>query len=381
MSELPLLAFMLGSVYYFVKWMYHRVMYDLVLAAGFVFLASLIRYDAWFLIFIEFICILIIARKDRWQLRKVEGLILLFLTLALFGAVLWLGWSTIIFHDPFYFMNSPYSAKSQQVAFLSRGELPSYHNVIESVKLYSGAVVLNVGSILSIISAVGAIAYSLYGKATRSIKLIVVLLLVSPFLFNVLSLALGISILFVPGVTPDSFQYQLFNIRYGLLMIPASSIFIALLIGMLHPKILKVTVATIVFLSIGFFATTYPITLQDGVSGLSARYINGTSGVNNEFKKYYDHGFVAFDDFSRAADPIKLGVPMNKIIYVGSEPYWENMLARPYAYARWIIIRKDDALDRAFAVEPKFSDHYDMVYSHGDSTLYRCSQSCTGEAE
>lgn len=381
MSELPLAAFMTGSMYFFIKWVLRRGMYDLILASGLVLLASLTRYDAWFLVFIECIGILIIALREKWTFKKLEGISILFLTLAVFGIILWLLWSAVIFHDPFYFMNSPYSAKSQQLAFLQSGELPSYHNLIQSLALYGGATVWNIGLAICSLMVAGLLAYVFFDRSKFSIKTIVILLLASPFIFNVLSLVLGISILFVPGVTPDSFRYHLFNIRYGLQMVPAAAVLAGLLVNAVRLRWARIATGAAVVICAGLFAFTFPITLQDGLHGLSARFPNGVSGINAVFGQYYDHGRVAFDDFSRSANPISLGVPMNSIIYVGSHPYWEDMIAHPNENARWIVIRKDDALYRAFYGNATFAQDYSAVYVQGDTTLYKCTNDCHGYAQ
>lgn len=381
MSELPLLALMGGSIYFFVRWMREHTVYDLVLAAAFVFVASLVRYDAWFLLFLEITAVGITGVAEKWHHSKTIGLLIVFTTLGAFGALLWLLWGQVIFHDPFYFMNSPYSAKSQQLAFRAAGELPSYHNVYESVRLYVGAVLANAGIVLSILAALGGIAYGVVGKGTRSFRVLVCLLLASPMLFNILSLVLGISILFVPGVTPESFRYQLFNIRYGLVALPAIAVFCALLPSVISKPVFKIGTSIAVTVAAIVFSLSYPITLTDGLHGLSARFPDGVSGVNLVFQRYYDHGDVVFDDFSRSANPVSLGIPMNRIIYVGSHPYWEKTLAEPNDYARWVIIRKDDALDRAFSGRPSFSADYTAVYSQADTTLYKCSADCHGWAE
>ena len=301
-------------------------------------------------------------------------MLILFGTLAFFGCLLWFVWSLVIFNDPLYFMNSPYSAKSQQLSFLASGELPTYHNIFESIRYYVGAVVLNSSSPLFITALIGIVVYLFGKKEDLPKKLIVLGLLLSIFVFNVLALFLGISILFVPGITPQESDFQLFNIRYGMMMVPTLAILIGLLISRLRNTPIKIVTSFVIAAVVMSFAITQPITLSDGTEGLSARK-PGT--INKDFIKSYDYGYIAFDDFSRSANPVSLGIPMDKIIYVGSHPYWENMLVSPNQYARWLIIRHNDVLDRTLTGTDALKNNYKVISVDNDISLYMCIKNCT----
>ena len=72
------------------------------------------------------------------------------------------------------------------------------------------------------------------------------LLLMTPFIFYVLTLYMGQSIIFIPHLTPPTFEWTLFNVRYGVMMVPAAALFV----GFLFYKSKSVTKLVIAFFDI-----------------------------------------------------------------------------------------------------------------------------------
>lgn len=387
MSELPLLAFMTGSLYYFVKWMFEDDVRMLTLAAFLSFGGILVRYDAWFLFAVQVAAVVAVGLYRKYGIQKTSGTAILFTLPALLAVGLWLLWGLIIFHDPFYFMNSEYSAKSQQQAFLSKGELPTYHNLWQSVQYYSQAVIDNIGIVLTILAVIGLIILIVRSKKKHIIRtLSLAVLLLAPFIFNVLSLFLGISILFIPELTPASFEFHLFNIRYGMMMVPAVAILIGYLISTFTTKSARVIAGVTAVSAVAVFMFTFPITLKDGTEGLSAREINTNAvTIATDFNSTYDYGYLAYDDYHRAVNAIDINIPMNRIIYVGSHPYWDTVLEDPSSIARYIIMQPDDALWKKFHNNDNFNQHYELLStrrlniagSDADVYLYKCTSNCT----
>ena len=379
MSELPLLAFMTGSLYYFVKWMFEDDVRMLALAAFLSFGGILVRYDAWFLFAVQVAAVVAVGLYRKYGIQKTSGTAILFTLPALLAVGLWLLWGLIIFHDPFYFMNSEYSAKSQQQAFLAKGELPTYHNLWQSIQYYSQAVIDNIGIVLTILAVIGLIVLIIRTKKKHTIRtLSLAVLLLAPFIFNVLSLFLGISILFIPELTPASFEFHLFNIRYGMMMVPAVAILIGYLISTFTAKSARVIAGIAAVSAVAVFMFTFPITLKDGTEGLSARKPDKNAVyIETDFREAYDYGLVAFDDFGRSASPVDLGIPMNRMIYVGNHPYWDNLLVEPNSVARFIIMQPDDRLWKAFHNNTQFNDNYTLLATRNNTYLYKCTSNCT----
>ena len=113
-----------------------------------------------------------------------------------------------------------------------------------------------------------------------------------------------------------------------------------------------------------------PPVIKDATIGLSSRR---PGPANNFLAQNYDYGFVMFDDFSRAANPVELNIPMEKIIYVGNHPYWEESLEHPTKYIRWFIIRKDDndVIWNKLKNNKEFNKNFYGVYNNAKTFVYK----------
>ena len=327
MTELPLIAFMTLTTYYFVLYLRDNTFNSLLIAAFWGFCASLSRYDGWFIVLTEVLIIFLhrFPYKRFWENIKARGLTLfpflsergegemiIFSTLALIGIVAWFVWGFVILGDPLYFTNSQFSAKSQQHGFLVRGELPAFKNFPLSFLYYSVTSMSSVGIIIFAIAIVGLVVFSLDKKVKD--KLLILLLFMSPFIFYVVTLYLGQSVIFIPDLTPVSFEWRLFNVRYGLVMVPA----IAILVGYLFSKIKnfgKILLITLIIANMGLYVIGYTrvLALEDGLIGLSH-----SSHPDAEFwlRAHYDNGLAILDDYARTMSIIGSGIPMQNIVYV-----------------------------------------------------------------
>ncbi|HSX09992.1 MAG TPA: hypothetical protein VLF93_07585 [Candidatus Saccharimonadales bacterium] len=351
MTEIPLIAFFVLSTFYYVKYMYRiKPLSSILLAGLFAFCASLTRYDGWFLVICEALFIILPGLFNRRIFTRKKGDTILFATLAGFGIICWLVWCLLIFGDPFYFSDSIYSAKSQQLAWLQRNELPGYHNLLISLIYYVYTSLENSGFIIFVISFIGAIVFAASRSSKAALAILAVLFV--PFIFNVISLFLGQSVIFIPGLTPKDYLFHLFNVRYGVTMIPFMAVFFGYLISRVHPSVKALLIGLLIAQSYFFMTGMTPtITLADGTQGLSAEKV--PTNVENFINKHYDGGYVLLDSYARTISIAKSTVPMQDIIYVGNKPYWEISLKHPEKYAKWIIMQKNDAVWTALYDNPK----------------------------
>jgi hypothetical protein len=153
-----------------------------------------------------------------------EGKLVLFSTLAFFGVFLWMGWDYLILGDAFYFTNSQFSAKAQQLNWLARGELPAYHNMLTSFLYYFVTAMSNAGIFVFLAALIKVV---LYFRSSNKKTFAISLVLFIPFIFNVVTLYLGQSVIFIPHLTPVGFEWRLFNVRYGVMLIPTVAFFFA----------------------------------------------------------------------------------------------------------------------------------------------------------
>ncbi len=358
MSELTLIVFFILSSYFFIRHLEEpKNIGLLILAAGFGFCAAISRYDGWFLVAIEALVLALVNLpwsefprslkqiREKWNGKRyqvMEGKIVLFATLAFFSIALWLMWGWLILGDPLYFTNSEFSAKAQQIAWALRGELPASHHLWLSFLYYFLTVLSNAGVLVFLLFLAGLILFLAKKKNLQSWLIMSILL--APFLFNVISLYLGQSVIFLPSLTPYTFDWTLFNVRYGVMMIPC----VAVCCGYLFSQakaVGRVLIVGLIILQIGLYTVGYSsvITLQDGLVGLSSE-IHKVTDAQQWIDKNYDGGLVLQDDFARTISIVKSPIPMRNVIYIGNKPYYEESLKQPEKYATWIIMQKDDEI-------------------------------------
>ncbi len=345
MTEIPLIMFSLLSVYFFAKYLYGQdKIFSLILAGLFGFFASLCRYDGWCLVMIEALAIVCFELIQKKSFGKAINRVILFGTLAFFGIVLWFLWNWTILGDPLYFNHSVYSSKSQQRDWLVRNELPAYKNLWVSFVYYFVDSSMNTGFFIFFAGLVGLFVFLFTNKKPQDY--LIVLVLISPFLFNTITLYMGQTVIFVPSLTPSSFEWRLFNVRYGILMVPIAAIFFSFLFAKSNWNLKLLLIALFFFQTI-LFATgmNKTVSLQDGLEGLSSAKIPWDA--ENFLNKHYDGGLLLEDDFARSMSITRSIVPMQNIIYVGTKPYYEDSLTEPEKFARWIIMQKDDEIWKA----------------------------------
>ncbi len=372
MTEPLLIALFLMSSYYFVRSMQNQEdIFSLILAAVFGFLATLTRYEGWFLVLFEAVS-LIAFHLQRGALKKLEGKLVLFCTLAFFGIVLWLFWGYLILGDPLYFTNSPFSAKSQQNNWLIRGELPAYHNFPLSFLYYFVTAMSNVG-VFIFAMALAALFLFLKNKTKRFEKILIAFLLLAPAIFYVVTLYMGQSVIFIPHLTPVGYEWRLFNVRYGLMMVPVA----AILLGWLFSRV-RIQAKLLIFLfflmQFGLYAVGYSqvITLEDGTVGLShAKRPDAEQWI----AKHYDSGLVLLDDYARTLSIIRSGIPMHNVIYIGNQYYWIDSLRNPDKWATWVIMQRDDAVWKAIYDKPEIRGrlfaHFNKEYTSKEILIFK----------
>jgi hypothetical protein len=382
MTEMVLIAFFTLSSYFFILFLQDdSKLIRLISAAFFGLCASLSRYDGWALVLMEAGALVLLylprffKREVRWSAlwHEMEGRVVLFATLAFLGILLWLGWDGLILGDPLYFTHSQFSASSQQANWLAAGQLPAYHHLGTALVYYFYTSMQVVG-VLTWAAALLGLALLLFFRGTQH-RFLVALVLLVPFIFNIVTLFMGQSVIFIPGLTPPSFTWNLFNVRYGILMLPMASVCVGILFYVLGriPRAVLVTVlaAQLVLFAIGAAPV---LTYADGVNGLSS----GTArlpDLQQWFTQNYDYGQVLVDDYVRPISLIRTGVPLENFIYVGNKPYWNDALKQPQDVVRWVIMSKDDSVWQALyadqAAQANLFKYYNKVYTSDQILVFR----------
>jgi hypothetical protein len=365
MTELMLLGTMTAGAYEYLRWYKTDRLVYLLRAAFWIMLSTLVRYDAWFL-FLFAAGIMFLHVWYRKGYFAAEGTTVLFCTLAGFGIFLWFLWNQLIFKDAFYFAFGPYSAHAQQDQLSSAGVLPSKHNFLLSLKIYFYALVYNSGMFTVMLGVLGMIFLWIDKRLTPAVRIATVAL-TAPFFFNVVALYLGHSVLYVQGISGDTW----FNVRYGLMLMPSLGIFIGYLIDRARP--LRFVLIGLVLFTIFFsFTSGDAVTIDDARVGSSQKNVSEVSGWLGDHAKN-EKGFVLISAASHDAIIFSSTLPMKKFIHEGTGAYWTSATENPDRWARWIIMRTYSDDDNTWRLVKKSSGFlkYDLVGHYPFADIYQ----------
>jgi hypothetical protein len=362
MTEALLLAMSIAATYYLLRWQQSEEILQLIYAAFFVMLSTLTRYDGWFLLAYAAAVIFIIVLKNYGK-EKAIGMSVLFGTLAGFGVFLWFLWNKAIFGDFFFFSSSEFSAKAQQDVLEAAGRLLTKGNMPQSLYVYGLAVDHNLGSIIFILFCIATAVILFSKRYSLEVKLVILTLFV-PFGFNVFALYQGQSVLHLP----ELFPYTWFNVRYGLMLLPAAALALGILVD--RKTIASVLLIVTVMLQSGYmYAQNNIITIQDGVQGSSGAFLND---VGDWLHTHAQNGFILVAASSQDALIFRSGLPMNHFIHEGTGHYWKESLNQPTKYAQWVIMHSGDLVHKRLVEEGNsdFLNNYTLRYKGQFSYVY-----------
>ena len=370
MFEPLLMVLALGSVYFLTKWSRTQVIVDLIRGAFFTMLATLTRYDGWAL-FVSTSAYVFLASFAQKRKQK-EGMLLLYLFLATFGIFLWLLYNQLIFSDPLYFARSEYSAAAQQDILEARGLLPTKHNIILSFQTYTMSMILNIGIIATGLLALGVLLF--FVDYILRITYWAPLLILTPYAFNIVSLYMGQSVIWLPMLEPFLDTY--FNARYGILMMPAVGFFSGYVASKhfsLKPVvfILAITQAALFFYPVWPFngKPTAMITLYDTVSAVNEYTLTSSKYLHD----HYEDGLILVSSASADAFIFRAGIPLKNYITEGTAYYWKESLQDPIRHATWIVFFNDktDRVGRTVGKLESLPKNYSKVYQNKTYQIWK----------
>jgi hypothetical protein len=325
--------------------------------------ACLTRYDGWFLAAVLIVAVLFFYFRQVWANTAAQtpvfsrALLARFILIAAAGPALWFAYNAAVYRNPFEFANGPYSAKA--IELKTHTVNPANRNVIAGGFYFLKSAELNIaappwlGRLWLLLALIGAAFAAITGRARAA------LFLWLPLPFYALSLAYGKVPIFVPSWWP----FSLYNVRYGLELLPALAVFGPLGLAFLfqsavrlaHPKPSVAgwspiaAIAVFLILLIASDATIWradPICYQE-------------ASVNNRGRVTLDRELATwFRSFPPSATLLmylgehsgaleQAGIPFNRVINEGnhrvwkqpSDPngLWERALADPAAYADYVI--------------------------------------------
>lgn len=336
--------------------------------------ACLTRYDGWFLaVAMAGVALLLAffpaARDARSGFpRFSRALAIKFVLIAASAPALWLAYNGIVYRNPLEFENGPYSAKAIERRTQSAGD-PGHPG--SGNPFLAGLYFLKSGEdniaqnewlartwiLLAVVAMIGA------GMISKKEKpwLPALLFLLTPFPFYALSIAYGGVPIFIPNWWP----FTHYNVRYGLQLLPAFSVAMALLVYLFaridewSPRIRLASVLGVLALAAVSYATIWrqgPISLEEARTNMRTRTQFQKQLATLLEKLPSDSTLLMYlGDHVGALE--RAGIPLKNTINEGNhrvwkqpddaEGLWERALANPSQYADYVLAFDGDPVWQA----------------------------------
>ena len=347
----------------------------LLISAGVVLVAAVYtRYDGW--IFTSFAWLAALAkmlRRKRWD-SPAGGAFVLFTVMLAVAPIIWMAYCARQFGDPLDFMRGPYSAKAIDARTSAPGapHYPGWHSLpvaalyfLKAAEL--GAAPLRFANLLLILSIVGTLAAAIRWRAQDGF---ITLLLWVPLPFYAYSVAYGSVPIFIPLWWPHSW----YNTRYGMEMLPAFALSLALLTALLsgwvarrRPFIARwipVAVALLIVADNAVLLRAQPLVLDEAIANSRTRI---------PFEVAYAHALELLPQNSTilayTSDHIgafqRAGIALKRTINETDYYQWEPALKDPAKAADYVIATDGDQVAKAIAAKPDGLTLINIVCSTG----------------
>jgi hypothetical protein len=370
MGESLYLAFFIWSVTYFAEFARQKDAMkanQLLIKCGFCLAAAcLTRYDGWFLAAVLVVSALVtfplLAMNvtngaSALAIPSSRMMLVKFVLLAAAGPLLWLAYNAVVYRNPLEFANGPYSAKA--IEHKTATVNPAKGNLLAAGSYFLKAAELNVGEanwqgrVWLALALLGSVVAGYSGRGR------VALLLWMPLPFYTLSVAYGSVPIFVPTWWP----FSLYNVRYGLELVPAFAVFVPLGIYFIVQSVLnfpRVPVSWKRWADAAVFAVILVLEIASYAAIWRAEPICYREASINMHGRFALDGQLAGWIKSLPADSTLLmylgehvgaleqaGVPLRRVINEGNhrvwkqpvdpEGLWERALVNPAEYADYLV--------------------------------------------
>jgi hypothetical protein len=319
--------------------------------------ACLTRYDGWFLAAALSTAALAVAFKTKAFDQKLRRSLAKFILLAAAAPALWLAYNAIVYRNPLEFANGQYSAraieqKSTATTHPGSHDLPvAFSYFLKSAELNMAAGTLQKLWLALLLTGIGTLL--IFNRRAWPL-----LLLAIPIPFYMLSIAYS----GVPLYVPTWWPFSLYNVRYGLQLLPLFSamtgLVICLLLRFAPNKSLKMAVASVAaILIVASYASVWrarPVSFQEAWVNSRTRIAFETELASNLKKLPHDSSLLMYlGDHVGALE--RAGIPLHLTINEGNhrpwkapadiEGLWERALANPEQYVDYVIAMQGDPVD------------------------------------
>jgi hypothetical protein len=348
--------------------------------------ACFTRYDGWFLAAVLGVAALGVLYRGNLSGGKVRSAFVKFVLLAVAGPILWLAYNAVVYRNPLEFANGPYSARAieQKTATFGNPPHPGAGNLPVAFIFFLKSAELNVAS-ADVLQKLW-LGAALLGTAMTLIfdpRLWPLLLLWVPIPFYMLSISYSGVPIFLPVWWPHSY----YNLRYGLELLPAFAVFVALAanfaIGLVSTRAAKTSIAAaLLFLVFGSYVPVWraqPICFREAWMNSRDRIAFESQLADNLEKLPPDSTLLMYvGDHVGALQ--SAGISLDHVINEGNhrpwkkptdpDGLWERALADPRQYTDYVVASERDEVARTV----QRVGLLDMVVVHGSgepaTTIY-----------
>jgi hypothetical protein len=355
----------------------------LLLGVGLILVAAVYtRYDGW--IYAAFAWLVVAAamiRRHQWR-QSFGGAFALFTTLLLAAPLLWMAYNAKQFHDPLDFLRGPYSAKAIELRTATPGmpHYPGWHSMKVAALYFlkaaeGGAAPLAWANDLLWLAIAGTLAAVVTWR-DRGIS--AALLLWIPVPFYAYSIAYGSVPLFIPLWWPHSW----YNTRYGMELLPAFALFVAMLVAWLMAFVdaIKKGVGRWVFVAaLGLILVNSaallratPLVLQEAVANSKTRIPFERILADALVRLPADVPILMYTSEHIGAVQ-QAGIPLKRTINETDYQLWQAALVEPAKAAPIVIATEGDPLSKAVAAHPEGLTLQEVICSTGQpcARIYR----------
>ena len=405
MTEAPFMLFFVAAAYFFLKYYWitpspftlgnyikisnksfdchYGKLVNLAICSAFVVLASLCRYEAWF-IPIFLIIFVIIAVQEKELNRKYKALSIFSAFMSLSGIILWLALNAYFYNNPLHFNIDPFLSTAAQAGKEGK-EL--YLQPLNVLYVYGTAAISVYGPILipSSITGYFIIFHRYYHRIKGNSKIILMnsifIFLSLPPIFLAISMVLGIGVMNLSSW---------FNSRYLTVLCPIMILPVCILLGEAKKKfhemdnvhVNRAIGLLILFLFISqFFIPGFGI-IPTFLDAQDQFYSKTRSAIKagDVLRSFYDSDSTVLmitGGFQQSRIMHSSGVNLNHFVNIyddniQKESFERESFKTPWAHAKYIIIGKEpDAnaikvvsywLDKQNDLNRHYNIEYDDIY-------------------
>jgi hypothetical protein len=289
------------------------------------------------------------------------------------GVLAWLYINFAITRDPFAFLTSEYSTRAINAEGL--GSMAEQYrtggNLGLTLLVYTFTVADSIGWAPLILGLIGMCLF-VFSRRSMLTKVAVGIPMLFPAAFTITTLFEGTTTIIQHPLFTDG---QWWNLRYGLLTMPALAFFVGYLASV--RRRLAIPIVAIVIVS--WFVTVH----FQGVATLEeALYNQNASDAQNQIAaahwlatNYDDSGPILMERSGNERATFASGLSLRSVVYEGDQSDWTGALIEPAEHVTWVFMRsRFKTSDRVWSTlrgTPELTDHFSMVYQAHGVEIYR----------